>query len=485
MWSWRALASTATLAALTAVALTSQAATAAPPPDRPGSRAAEVAAYWTAAKRAEAIPRDVIVDDAGRSTIAGRPHGKGRLFTLEAAKSPTTPQKGKPGGGSSDSMPPSISGLDPAAGATLTAADRTFTATVTDASGVKSVSFVITFPDNSTRSYPAASSGGDQWSVSFTGFSAGDWAWTVVATDNAPRGGNTATKGPVPFTVDLGGATPPPAGDDVANAQWTNTSAVQTASGRLLFEMPTSKRGNRWQAYVCSATVVGDRSLTDGRSLILTAAHCVYDEDHGFFARNVMFIPDQQESGSATDSNCSNDVMGCWVPAAGVVDGDWTTHAWPDNIPWDYGYYVVANSGAHWGTAASSDALELAVTPMTIRFSAPTDSGASAFGYSYNQDPKQMYCSQTRAATNGGDNWWLDQCGLTGGASGGPWLDEYPAAGTGEIVSVNSWGYSSSPGMAGPKLDGSSGTNRNRLPICVYNAAAAMTDVQNTAVSTC
>ncbi len=492
------------ISALLALTIAGQA-SAAPKSDSDGAnpRAAAVAAYWTAAKRAAAIPRDIVVDANGHSFIGApgnlRPYGGGASVFSVLSADPVPAQKpsgSKGGGGGGDTMPPTIGTTVPADGALLTKADAVFSATVSDSSGVKSVAFVITAPTGLSQTFSASSAGADLWTISFTGFSDGDWLWQVVAKDNGLRGGNTATSDPFAFTVKIGGGTtPPPSGSgNVASAPWTTGSSVQSASGRLLFEMPTNKRGNRWQAYVCSATAVADGSLIDGTSLILTAAHCVYDEENGFFARNAMFIPDQSATtGARTDSDCSNDPIGCWAPSFGVVDQQWTDHAWPSNIPWDYGYYVVSNaSSAHTGplpAGAVDFALENNVPAMTVSFSQPAQTRTSAFGYSYSEDPKQMFCAQNRGFTGGGtpgisDNWWLDQCGLTGGASGGPWLDETSATSTtgeGQIISVNSWGYSGSPGMAGPKLDGSASTVRDRLPECVFKAAT--TAATNTKVS--
>jgi V8-like Glu-specific endopeptidase len=46
-----------------------------------------------------------------------------------------------------------------------------------------------------------------------------------------------------------------------------------------------------------------------GRSVILTAAHCVYDHANKAFARHVLFIPDQTDTTDAgTDLNCGNDL---------------------------------------------------------------------------------------------------------------------------------------------------------------------------------
>ncbi len=67
----------------------------------------------------------------------------------------------------------------------------------------------------------------------------------------------------------------------------------------------------RWNGYVCSGTVVQDG--TEGISIILTAAHCVYDDVNKAFAQNVLFIPNQDETtGAGTDQDCSNDPLGCW-----------------------------------------------------------------------------------------------------------------------------------------------------------------------------
>jgi hypothetical protein len=68
----------------------------------------------------------------------------------------------------------------------------------------------------------------------------------------------------------------------------------------------------------------------------------------------------------------------------------------------------------------------------------------------------RMYCADPMQNLNA-DNWFLPNCGLTGGASGGPWPQPFNVStGNGPIISVNSWGYTTGPGMAGPKLSGTS-----------------------------
>ena len=425
---------------------------------------ARVIEHWTSARKANALPRDLVIDPRGLGYLrrpggALEPYGH-RIAALAAASEPTpSPFAKGPGGGTSDKTPPSISEMNPSGG--TIGASSTFSAKVTDASGVKSVTFNVQKSGGVAQSFAASrSADGVTWSVGLQGFTDGQWSWQVVARDTT-RSGNTATSAAVPFTVatTTGGA----GGGTVTNAAWTGGGLVQTAAGRIYFEMPGNAQQTTWYGYVCSGTVATDG--TSGRSVILTAAHCVYDDANKAFARNVMFIPDQAHtSGTRTDRDCSNDPMGCWVASFGVVDRNWTLRTFPDNIAWDYAFYVVADTGAHQGGAAYPSALDAAAGSLAVSFAAPNvndgTAGAgspdftAALGYSYSEDPKFMYCAEDMK-TQGSVNWWLASCGLSGGSSGGPWLQPI-SGGSGPIVSVNSWGYTNQPGMAGPKLSGTS-----------------------------
>ncbi len=430
-----------------------------------------VVEHWTADRRAAAQPRDLRIDAQGQGWLRA---ADGSLQAYGAATGPgrqlsiTRVPMAKPGGGSGgngDTTPPSISGMVPADGATIGTA-QDFSAVITDASGIKSVSFVITYPDGvTTQSFSPGYAGNDTWSISLSGFSNGHWSWHVVAKDNGARGGNQAVSPEAAFTVDTAGGGGGGGGGShiVTNAGWADGGPVQTAAGRIYFEMPNNPRRKRWSGYVCSGTVATDGA--SGRSVILTAAHCVYDDANKAFARNVLFIPDQDgTSGSGTDSNCFNDPLGCWVPSFGVVDVNWTTRSFPDNVAWDYAYLVVSDSGAHAGTAAGSDALDVAAGALSISFATPmTDDGdpsagsvdfTHALGYSYSDDPNFMYCAEDMTSESD-VNWWLPSCELSGGSSGGPWVQPM-SGGDGPMISVNSWGYTTAPGMAGPHLSDSS-----------------------------
>jgi hypothetical protein len=421
-----------------------------------------VADHWTPERMAQAQPRDIVMDARGLSYLRMKggmlkPYGHATPARVAAAPAARPVPSAKPGGGGGDTTPPAIGARSPAGGDTI-GANHVFAATVTDeGSGVRSVSFVIRYPDGRTQSFAAAkSSGSDEWTVSFTGFWDGRWSWEIVAKDNGARGGNTTTVGPISFTVDIGGGSGGGDPSAVTNAPWTGGGTVQTAAGRIYFEMPANRKATRWNGYVCSGTVVED--ARGNASIVLTAAHCVYDDANKVFARNVMFIPDQDATtGTGTDRDCANDRLGCWVADFGVVDADWSSRSWPENIPWDYGYYVVRPDGFDDGSQNPVEApLEAIAGVLRVQFSeAPTlGDPTHALGYSYSDDPNVMYCSEG-LGVNGADNWWLSQCGLGGGSSGGPWMQPV-SGGDGPVISVNSWGYSSSPGMAGPKLSGTS-----------------------------
>jgi len=425
---------------------------------------ARIVKHWTPERRAAAIPRDFVLNAEGRAFMK-LPGGALQPYGRSVAEAGRQVPAAKPGGGgggkpgTGDTTPPSVSAMSPANGETI-GTSATFTAVVTDAGGLRSVSFVLWKGAGAEQSFSASSSG-DTWGVTLQGFTDGtDWFWRVEATD---RAGNQTVSNVVNFNVSTGGGgTDPGTGDVVVNERWLGGAPLQTAAGRIYFEMPQNASRRRWAGYVCSGTVVTDG--TGGRSVIVTAAHCVYDDANKAFARNVLFIPNQdQTTGSGTDRNCDNDPLGCWTPAFGVVDVDWTTRTFPDNIPWDYAYYVVPDADAHTGTAVSNDSLESEAGGMPLSFAAPgVGDFTHALGYSYSDDPFFMYCAEDMG-TEGADNWWLPNCGLSGGASGGPWTQD-GTGGSPFVMSVNSWGYNGSPGMAGPKLNGTSAS-------CLFNTA--------------
>lgn len=442
---------------------------------KPSAKNQQVIDHWTQARIKQAIPRQLVIASNGLGYLRKpdgslQPHGHNKL--VEVTKTIKQP-RAKPGTGGGDTEGPSISPIEPGDGATIGASQR-FAATITDPSGVRSVGLVITFPDGGSQSFTMANSGGDTWESTLSGFTDGNgYGWHMEAKDATKGKGNETISPSYAFDVNTSGEPPPTGGDMVTNSHWADGGLIQVSVGRIYFEMPSNPRLKRWAGYVCSGTVAIDGE--SGRTVIITAAHCAYDDANKAFARNVLFIPNQDgTSGTGTDTDCTNDPLGCWTPGFSVVDTNWTTSTFPDNIPWDYAYYVVSDTGAHSGSGTGGS-LEDTVGGLSISFDTPAyDSGTTindadythGIGYSYADDPNLMYCAENMT-TEGAFNWWLPNCGLSGGSSGGPWIQPM-ANGEGPIISVNSWGYNSAPGMAGPFLDVTSAA-------CLFDDAKATT----------
>jgi hypothetical protein len=155
-----------------------------------------------------------------------------------------------------------------------------------------------------------------------------------------------------------------------------------------------------------------------------------------------------------------------------VVNYEWTINSFPHSVPWDYAFYVIPNRNEvhesgfiHQNQPNLSKILEEIVEPMPVDFNWRIDGNPGEFthglGYSFNKDPAFRYCA-TNMSTKFGistyRNLWLDTCKMTGGSSGGPWLKDTDTNGRGTVISVNSWGYSTSSGMAGPDFNTASGS---------------------------
>eukprot|EP00804_Cyclotella_cryptica_P016305 CCRYP_005757-RA/>CCRYP_005757-RA protein AED:0.02 eAED:0.02 QI:135/1/1/1/1/1/2/235/632 len=263
----------------------------------------------------------------------------------------------------------------------------------------------------------------------------------------------------------------------VYDAQWPYSGAIQSSTGRILFDFGS-------ETHVCSGTVVNDGGVYNERSLILTAAHCAYDDLTKQFASNAVFIPDQADTtGSGTDFDCSNDKYGCWYLSFAVVEKGWAVNQFPSNAEFDYAFYVVhdyVSTHIEGYTDGLTGTLDQDIIPAKVDFYAdPHDNFFSSFGYSEDFDPTFRYCSgdaQYIREVPDYTNLWLPYCSLQGGASGGPWVANIDQAGVGTIMSLNSWGFVDGPGMAGPSLQTSSGSKAE----CIFNVARTAQDPGST-----
>jgi hypothetical protein len=164
-----------------------------PKPDR-GKRAKDIIKHWSKDKLKSAKPRDLVVDATGAGffkdstedatpgvTVFGpkalRPYGALLPAHLPAAKQTTTFT-------GVDVAAPFIDNVSPKEGQTVPSSS-TFSARVTDKSGVKTVTFVVT-KGTSTWSFKPSYMGGDTYSLTLYGFWNGDWSFFVKTTDQVP-----------------------------------------------------------------------------------------------------------------------------------------------------------------------------------------------------------------------------------------------------------------------------------------------------------
>jgi hypothetical protein len=239
----------------------------------------------------------------------------------------------------------------------------------------------------------------------------------------------------------------------VSGSSWTKGGAIATATGKVLFEMDGTY-------YVCSAVAIDDPA-SNNRSLVLTAAHCVYDETTGQFALNWVFIPDYDAAPApltTSGSFCSSTAYGCWTPLAMVVDSGFTSAGGFNDqaVLYDFAVVAVGQGGLDGNTL-----LEQAVATEQPSFSTDANGNPAGYAFGYPAEKKWhgndlIYCKgpidtdpNTANAT-----YRLNQCDLNGGSSGGPWLVDFnESTGVGTVISLNSYGYRGTSAIFGPMLD--------------------------------
>ncbi len=238
--------------------------------------------------------------------------------------------------------------------------------------------------------------------------------------------------------------------ETVTGASWEGGGTVTETTGKVLFSL-----GGNY--YVCSASVVDDSA--DDYSVVLTAAHCVYDnEGNGEFAANWMFIPNYDASPASlttTGSFCEHTEHGCWT-ADGLVLHDGFASAGGFNsaaIVHDFAFAVLGDGGH------DNALVEDVVGVQGIAFTdVSKGTQVHAFGYPHASPydgTDLVYCA-------GGADFdnrlarltYKLRCNMTGGSSGGPWYREFDnSTGAGTAISLNSYRYIGGGDMYGPKFN--------------------------------
>ncbi|MER7461711.1 peptidase [Streptomyces sp. NPDC097981] len=207
-----------------------------------------------------------------------------------------------------------------------------------------------------------------------------------------------------------------------AGGAWTGGGAVVKTSGRVFFTF-----GDR------TASCSGDSITSANGSTVITAGHCV--KYQGTWHTNWIFVP-AYDNGNAP--------YGQWSATKTFATDQWAAS---EDMNMDVGLAVVA--------PLNGQKLSQVVGAQGILFNGGYNKKMYSFGFpaaAPYDGTKLVYCSG-----NTGKDFLLTKdhslgCNMTGGSSGGPWLQDFnEATGLGTQVSVNSFGYNFLPNrMFGP-----------------------------------
>ncbi|XVQ88198.1 trypsin-like serine peptidase [Microbispora siamensis] len=212
-----------------------------------------------------------------------------------------------------------------------------------------------------------------------------------------------------------------------SGSSWTAGGTVTKTTGRVFFTVTAGSDAGRNAS--CSGTAV----TSANKSVVITAGHCV--KLNGAFHANWVFVPGYDQ-GNRPD--------GTWPATTLLTTSQWNSG---ENMNYDVAAAVVAPQGGK--------SLTDVVGGQGVAFNQPRGRQTYAFGYPAGapyDGSKLVYCSGRTF-----DDFLSSQdqglsCGMTGGASGGPWFLDFSAStGGGLLNSVNSFKYNfASYWMFGP-----------------------------------
>jgi V8-like Glu-specific endopeptidase len=247
-------------------------------------------------------------------------------------------------------------------------------------------------------------------------FEIGAKSGKLVALGKSAKGGGAGTTG-------------------TTGASWTKGSKPLAATGKVFFTMGALD-------YVCSGSLITE--ATTGRSIVLTAGHCVWDNKASAWATYFIFIPAYD---SNPINNCSSQPDRCLVASALVASSGFTTQTSfsTQATTYDWAFAAVEETG--------ESGFNLAVGAFSNSATAYAFGYPAARPYSGND---LVYCAGpiSQDIRNSGMTWGLS-CNMTGGSSGGPWLAGFDTSTyLGSASSLNSYKYGNdSTKMYGPKFD--------------------------------
>jgi V8-like Glu-specific endopeptidase len=221
-------------------------------------------------------------------------------------------------------------------------------------------------------------------------------------------------------------------GKSVIGASWTKGGQVLVTTGKVLFTLDSGD-------WICTGTVVTDG--IEGRSMVISAAHCAWDGADGGFARNWTFIPEFDTTPTYT---CGQAKWGCWTASALVVNKGYTSAGGFNTqaVQYDWSFAVITEPGNKYGSLDGTVG-SFAVNTTTMGVGDRVfDFGYPAAGKYHGSD--LVYCADQvfNDVYTANKTFGID-CDMTGGSSGGPWLNPFTeSTGVGTVRAVTSYGYS-------------------------------------------
>jgi len=239
-------------------------------------------------------------------------------------------------------------------------------------------------------------------------------------TKAAPTGPPGSVAPAAPTVRTSGALTPDVAGTtDVSTLQVTESATV----GKVYFVVPDGRLGS------CSAAAVNSPK---GR-LVMTAGHCVVDPALGGWYSNWQFVP-RYRNGSRP--------FGTWTARLLTSRTAWINNR---DVNQDMGIAIMNNN-------ASNQTIVSVVGGNGLRWNWGYEVNVTILGYP--AEPPytgelQYYCQGT--TWHGHEQQVRAWCSMTGGSSGGPWLQDYDnSTGLGYINSVVSHRHGDPDQMDGP-----------------------------------
>jgi V8-like Glu-specific endopeptidase len=171
--------------------------------------------------------------------------------------------------------------------------------------------------------------------------------------------------------------------------------------------------GGATTSHFCSGSVVS----SDAGDIVVTAAHCVYDDSSGTYIDDIAFVPGYHDG---------QQPYGVWTPSKIVVADQWINDGDPD---YDVAFLVVHQPG-------SGRRIEDAVGGGDALGTSPSYSAlARVVGYPSGTEQPITCTNYTRRLSS--TQLEFDCAGFPGGTSGGPFLtDVDPDTGLGTVSGV-------------------------------------------------